>query len=148
MLFWTVVFLTLNFVLLVKGNIFYNSTVTLGEETLKKYESGLDNKKFNEKQLKAATVLALFLPLFIIEFIYFVKALSIDPLKYPTIGVFLLLILSAIFVRSAEKRYDLKTEEGRMRYKAILYKKRSFSRIIRNLVYFSYFSYIFYILVF
>jgi hypothetical protein len=123
----------------------------LGELIIKKYEYNNDNHIINEEykkeSLKVIFPMLLFLFLFFAEFIYYICAFSIDTYKYPTMFLILFLVLSMVLrYKPAKKLEDIGVEEFRKNlYKT---KKYSFQSFIYQIIYLSYFSYMFYVLVF
>jgi len=151
LLFWTVIFFTLSLILLIRGNIFYNSPIKIGELTIKKFECSNDNRVIN-KEFETASLKLMFPMLFyaflvICEFIYFIYAINIDIYKYPSIFIMLFFVLNIVLrYKPAKKIEDIGVDE----FRKILYKtkKYTFRGFIYQIIYMSYFSYIFWILVF
>jgi len=151
LLFWTVIFFLISLTLLIKGNIFYNSSIRIGEIAIQNYQDIKDGKIAN-KELVSETIklifpMLIFAILALCEFIYFINAISVDIYKYPSISIILLFVLSMILkYKPAKKIEDIGIDEYRKNiYKT---KKRSLSSFIYSLIYMTYFSYMFWILVF
>ena len=91
------------------------------------------------------------IPFIIAMAIYFFVALGIDIYKYPTIiMLFYMLFSSFVLNKNTNKsKYDLNTEEGRIKYKIFIekIKRYTFKGFITNLIYIGYFGYMFYLLV-
>lgn len=150
MLFWTVVFFTFYLVLLAKGNLTYNTTIKSGELMIKLYEQSKTEKEVNSEVFKTNWPILLYFPVFLGTFIYYISALTVDVNKYPTIGILIYLITTMVFSKSKNNKQDLTTNEGRQKYREQLYKtkKRTFTGTIKQLVFLTYFGYMFYLLVF
>lgn len=153
MLFFTLVLITLYLILLVRGSIFTNTIIKVGELTLKANEQGLKNygeKKLNEELGKLVMPMMFYtLSLLLVEMIYLINALRVDYLKYPTIIIMVLIMMAFVTSSRKSKKDDLATEEGRQSFKKKLYKNsgRTFKGTIYKLIYLSYFIYMFYVLV-
>lgn len=147
MLFFTIVFITWFFASLIKGNLYYNLTKESGLEEIKRNENSIE--KIGDAQTKMlALVFLIILPMFITEVIYLINAFNIDTLKYPTMFMIVWFILNLVIGKKNSN--DLKTSEGREKYKEKLYtmKKRTFKGTMSQLIYLSYFGYMFYMIVF
>jgi hypothetical protein len=152
MLFWTIVFITFYLFLLFKPyglNAFQGKN---GELQIKLANAKTDEEKkaIAEEQGKIILPYLLLIPFIIAEFIYLISAISIDVYKYPSIAMlFYMIIASAIGAKIKDiKKYDLTTEEGQIKYRKQIYKGRTLKGYLFNLIYLTYFGYMFYILVF
>ncbi len=145
MLFWTVVFFTMNLVLLVRKP-FRDALIKTGELNIQKAEGKITEKEFNEKVLNHGCIVLLFLPAFIGELIYLIYAIKIDPMIYPSVILLAYLIIGTVFNKT--KKNDLVSEEGRQKYRLELYKGKTLKSALINLIYCCYFGYMFYVLVF
>jgi hypothetical protein len=152
MIFWTVVFLTYALACLVKGNLFYevmkkNGLLLIKQATV---EIKDERDKINKEIIKNSWSMFLVFPIVIGMYIYFFSALSIDTLKYPTIiMLFYVLIITFVLNKNKTPKNDLTTEEGRLKTKSAIenMKRYSLKGIITHLIYVTYFSYMFYLLV-
>lgn len=151
MLFWTVVFITMSLLYLVRGKSFYSSIVKGGELLLEKSQDGTSEsrKKELEKEMLSASLplLLVDLPLAIAKLIYFFKAVNIDVYKYPTLIMIAIIVIGFVTSFSNNKNNnDLSTEEKRFKYKSKLYQKRTGWGVINSLINLGYFGYMFYVL--
>jgi hypothetical protein len=153
MLFFTVVFITYYLASIVKGNLFFDVYRKIAELTIKQNETEDKKEKDNiaKEILKTSWSMLVGFGLLIVEIIYIFSALSIDIYKYPTIiTLFYIVLMGFVFNKNNKKpKVDLKTEEGRIRYKIELekVKRYSFKGIMSNLIYLVYFGYMFYLLI-
>jgi len=153
MLFWTIILITIYLILLVRGSFFTNTIIKLGELTLKANEQGLEY--YGEGRLKnelgkiGMPMLFYGLGMLIVQLFYLINALSVDYLKYPTI-IIMIIIMSgfAIGAKKTKNKDDLTTEKGRQNYRTKLYKQssRKFKSTMTQIIYLSYFIYMFYVL--
>ena len=152
MLFWTVVFFTFYLVIFAKGNPMYNNIIKTGELTIKLYEQGKTEKEINKELFDNNWPYLFYIPLVLGTFIYYINALTVDIYKYPTIGILVYLIFTMAFSKYSnnKSKNDLTTEGGRQKYREQLYKirKRTFKGMIKQLIFLSYYGYMFYLLVF
>lgn len=146
MLFWTVAFLTMNLIFLFRVP-FREANIKNGELYIQKSEGKITEKEYSELTFKQSWTMLLMLPLFLGEIIYLISALKVDPLRYPTIISLAYFIISSVLAKTNEP-IDLSTEELKTKYRMKLYKNRTFKGILTNLIYCSYFGYMFYVLVF
>lgn len=152
MVFWTVVFITYYLASLVRGNLFHNALVKVGELTIDqaKVEGKKEKDDIAGEMLKVSWPMFLGVPLVIILYVYLFKAITLDIHQYPTLAM-LFYILFTTFVMRTKKttKNDLTTNEDIVRAKISLenIKRYTFKRSLVNLVYLSYFSYMFYVLV-
>jgi hypothetical protein len=152
MVFWTIVFLTYALACLVNGNLFYNIMKKNGLLLIQQAEvtTKEEKEKIGKEILKNALPMFFTLPIVFGMFIYFICALSVDILKYPTIiTLFYALIVTIVSNKNKTPKVDLTTEEGRIRAKINIEKMKrySFKGVITQLIYVTYFSYMFYLLV-
>jgi hypothetical protein len=151
MLFWTIVFFTFSIIKLIKGNVFYETSVAMAEAEVKKANPELskaDKDNIDKEILKNGGAIFSIgvLIMAIAEIIYYLKAVNLDIYKYPTIGMILLVIL--IVVKGAiKKKPDLSSELKQKEYLAKVYanKRTLFGTFntLANLVYFGYMFYVF-----
>jgi hypothetical protein len=149
MVFWTIVFIIFYLSLLLKGSPFYKKRIEYGELEIKKFEGG-DKEELSTQQMKTIGFPFVCLwCLIIVEIFYLGSALDNDPNKYPTIVAMLILVLNVLLSKNSNND-DLSKEEDMRKYKVKLYKTKrwSFKGVTSNLIYLTYFCYMFYILVF
>lgn len=148
MLFLSLVFLGLGVFGLLKGKLFYKLRIELGEETIKKQT--IDNyTQSKDLGIKVLISLPIMLIYIVVYLVYLTKAVYIDPLVYPTFIMLLTYILTTVFnFAKGNKTPDLKIEENLIKYKAKMYKKRTFVGFVKSLMAVAYFSYMIYVLVF
>ena len=149
----TIIFITYYLATLVKGNLYYNWFINYHEKLISLYKEGRTKKSIDNEVTIPAIPMTLFIVLvFILELIFFIKAISI--LQIPSIILLFYSILTMIYYYGKNKMPDmstLTTEEGRIEYKKRLYevaKKRTITSVFIALVKLSYFSYMFYLFVF
>lgn len=148
MLFFTVLLFVITLILLLKGRLFHEDVIKVGEEEIAKSSSGNINKKVSEEVgIAAIKVLSVYVTIIVIQIAYLLNAIHIDPIKYPTIA---LLIWYAVgFVKmSVKKKNKLNDEKSVIKYKRNLYRKYSLSGFLFNLAWVAYLVYMFHILVF
>lgn len=152
MLFWTIVFFTFSIIKLIKGNIFYQTSINMAEITVKQANPNLTKREkdaLNEEMMRSGMwwILTLGLGMVIAEIVYLLNAVSLDIFKYPTIGMICLVIF--IVVKTyVVKKPDLSTEQNQKIYLGKVYaSKRTFFGTFNSLVNLSYFGYMFYNLI-
>lgn len=146
MTFLTIFFFAFSLAALVKGNMFKKLRIDVGEYEIKK---AIDSTAKVEESLLIRMLSLIFFmsAIMVLEIIYLLKALHIDPYIYPTIIMILLILTGYIFTKSSKK--DLATESGIAEYRKKLHdNKRKVSGILRSVLKVIYFAYMFYILVF
>ena len=152
MLFWTIVFITYHLAFIVRGNLYHDIMKKSGELTLKQAETEDKKEKDNiaKELVKKAWPIWIGSIILIAEIIYILSALKIDVLKYPTaITLFYMIFVGLILSKvNKEQKYDLKIEEDRTNYKLEIkkLKRYTFKGIISNLIYITYYCYMFYLL--
>jgi len=146
MVFLTIVFFAVTLSYLVKGTIFYDIGIEIGEDDISRARDS--NYKTPEKLAVKILFFMVFGIAYMITYtIYLIKSLSIDPYVFPTVLIILNIISNFIFKKTTKK--DLSTEEGIEAYRKRLYKpKRTFIGTIKTIFTICYFVYMFYILVF
>ena len=153
MIFWTVVFITYYLASLVRGNLFHNALVKVGELTIEQAKDKIDgkreNKEIGKEMLTASWPIFLGIPLLITLYAYLFKAISLDIYQYPTLIMLFYILFTSFVLRTKKTKDDLTTNEGIVRAKIALekLKRYTFKRSLVNLVYLSYFGYMFYVLV-
>jgi len=145
MLFWTVIFFTVNLMYLIR-NPAEKAIIKLGELKIEEAEGKYLNEKQKKEMLNNSLVIFFVNLMDLGEFIYLINVLKTDVLKYPTIIVLILTI--SLFFRKSKLSGDLSTKETISEYREKLYKQNHSKRIIISLIYCSYYAYMFYILVF
>ena len=151
MIFWTLVFITFTLIKLIKGSIFKETLIKVAEIAVKGSYPELseeEKKNLQTESFRIGWQYFLFgLIVIIVHIIYLLNAIDLDPIKYPTLLMIAWIILA--FVKGiVSKKLDLSTEEKRKSYLAKVYlSKRTLSGTILNLVFLSYFGYMFYLLV-
>lgn len=152
MLFWTVVFITYYLSSLIKGNLYYNILKANGDLILKQaqVESKREKENLSLEILKKSWTMFLAIPLMLAEIIYLINAIAVDVHKFPSILILIYTLLSVVIAYKNPKKTDLTTVEGRVKYQIELdkVKKYSFKKFFSNLVFVTYFAYMFYIIVF
>ncbi len=146
MLFWTVVFFTMNFIFLFRVP-FRETNIKIAEIYIQKAEGKITEKEYNNQIFKQSWHMFFLLLLFLGEMVYLISALKVDPLKYPTIILLVYFIIN-FAVMKLNKSVDLSTEEAKIKYRMKAYKSKTFKSILTNLIYCGYFGYMFYYLVF
>jgi len=148
MLFWTIVFITYNLWLLFKSNTLKEVASVSGEYDIKIANAQTEEEKTELKKKQTIKALPIFwlLPLIIAEITYLINAIKIDTLKYPSIVMLFYIIVTPILFK--QKKYDLTTEEGQMKYRSQIHKGKTLKSYLYNLVCLMYFGYMFYILTF
>jgi hypothetical protein len=151
MLFWTVVFITMSLLYLVRGKSFYSSIIKSGELTLEKSQENISESRKKELDqeilLTGLPLLLVNLPLAIAKLVYFFKAVNVDIYKYPTLIMIAIVVIGFVIGFSNNKNNnDLSTEEKRFNYKSKLYQKRTGWGVVNSLISLSYFGYMFYVL--
>ncbi|MET3209660.1 UNVERIFIED_CONTAM: hypothetical protein ABIC26_002607 [Paenibacillus sp. PvR008] len=150
MIFWTIVFIALHFILLVKGNVLRDTTIRNGELEIKTATEGVQTKVQLE-MLKNLAPTLLLIPIVIIELIYLFTATDNDFFKFPTLIMIAMNIIGFVrFKKTSNQKRDLSTEEKRNEYRKELYstKRRSLKSTLINLVDVIYYVYMLYCLVF
>lgn len=148
MLFLSVVFVALSLVTLVKGRLFHQIIIDLGEEEIRK--NTVDDYRPN-KELVAPTIGLIIYGLISLTtyIIYLTNAVGLDPLKYPSLIMLVWYIFGFIigYMKGKKKMdYTDKSKLNNLRNK--LYRRRTFKGTIRSIVTLTYFIYMIYILVF
>lgn len=153
MIFLSLMFIVLYLLFLVKGgnSIFNKMGIQIAEFNMQK---ATDENSISEDDKAKIGMKIIFTCIFgivlaIFEIVFLIKAIKIDLYLYPTLFVIFFVILNILTAKS-NKEYDLTTEEGRYEQRKDVekLKHRTFKGIITQLIYLSYYSYIFYILVF
>lgn len=153
MLFWTIIFLCISIIGLIKGSLFYNTNIKTGELTIKLSQATNEKEKEELKKevFKAGWGVLLFGIMFIIaRIIYLLSAIHYDFLKYPTlviIAIMAIVFIKQIVTPNNTKDSNLNTEETINKYRAKIYQKRTVSGFLMNLINLSYFGYMLWILV-
>jgi len=123
----------------------------MGEIEIKKHENkdkiNLIKSQVESAFFKILPVILLGIFMAISEFIYYICAINIDIYKYPSICMILFVVLSVLLKWKPKQTVD---KIGVEEYRKNIYKiqKHSFKGVIYQLMYLSYFSYMFWILVF
>lgn len=149
MVFFTVFFLIVSLISLVKGSLFRNIYVTFGEEAIKAYKLGKDYKPDGKLGLKLflSSVFALFISLS--QFIYYCIAINYDNFKYPTLCFMVYFILVLVWsIAKRRSKLDLSTDEKIHKYRAKLYRGQTFKSTIAQLANVAYFAYMMWQIVF
>lgn len=150
MLFLTLVFITWFLTLLIKGNPIANLSIRITEVGVKASEGKSLTK--DEENTSVKFVLAVFgmLILWIIQIIYLIKAIPIDTYKYPTFIMIAYLIFTIVTTKKPKSKINLTTEEGKMEYRKVGYQieKKTFTGVIKTLIFLAYYGYMFYLLAF
>lgn len=146
MVFLTIVFFAVTLSYLVKGTIFYDLGIEIGEDDISRARDS--EYKTPEKLAVKIIFFVIFGIVYMITYmVYLIKSLTIDPYIFPTVLIILNIVSNFIFKKTIKK--DLTTEEGIAAYRKKLYKpKRTFIGTIKTIFTVSYFAYMFYILVF
>ena len=150
MLFWTLVLIAFTIIKLIKGGFFKEVIVNVAELTVKQYNpetSEKEKKALQEEVLKVSWVYLLFgLVTVIVHIVYLLNAIELDPLKYPTL-IMIAWVMLAFIKGVVTKKMDLSIEQNRKIYlsKAYLLNKRTLQGTIKNLLFLSYFGYMFYL---
>ncbi|MGG3890222.1 hypothetical protein [Metabacillus fastidiosus] len=150
MLFLTFVFLIWYSVLLLKGNIFHNLGMEIGEEEIRKQRLGTDNYKADENlTIKILLISCFLIPMIVVLVIYLCVGIQYDPLKYPTLTLLVYYVGSLLLgVLKNKKKIDLSSEDKIEKYRKKLKKKRTVKGILLQLIWTTYFLYMAYNIVF
>lgn len=150
MIFWTLVFITWFLILLIKGNPIANLSIKLTEMGIKASEGKSLTK--DEENTSVKFVIAVFgmLILWIIQIIYLIKAIPIDTYKYPTFIMLAYLIFTIVTTKKPKSKVNLTTDEGKIEYRKVAYQsgKKTFTGVIKTLIFLAYYGYMFYLLAF
>lgn len=149
MVFFTVVMLVLNLILLVSGGFFHSIKVEIGEEEIKKAKVGTDNYK-RDHDFEVRVILMGLYTLFmtLLYFMYFSIAISFDPYLYPTLILLTYMIIVILYAfASRNKKLDLTSDEQVAKLRKRLGKKRTFRNTMVQITFIIYFGYMLYYLV-
>lgn len=146
MLFLTLLFVFFYGYALAKGRLFYDLQIELLEFQIKK-EKGQVDKVSNELGLKALLLVVYMVAIILFLAIYLVKATGSDPLLYPTLGVIILNFLSLVVGSAFNKKRDLSDEKQAIRALVKQQDRYTFKGVAFNLIYLTYFIYMFLVLV-
>lgn len=148
MLFLTLVFLSFTFVSLVKGKLFYQFAIDLGEENIKQQTDS--DYKPNTSLAGKMIAFSLFAIVYLVTyFIYLTNAIGLDPLKYPSLLMFLWVLINFIMgYKNRSGKLDFRNQDVVNKFRKKIYKKRTLKGTIGNLISTIYFVYMVYVIVF
>lgn len=148
MLFLTLVFLSLTFVSLVKGKLFYQFAIDLGEENIK--QQTVSDYKPNTSLAGKMITFSLFAVVYLVTyFIYLTNAIGLDPLKYPSLLMLLWVLIGFIMrYKNGSNKLDFTNQDVVNKFRKKIYKKRTLKGTIEKLISTSYFVYMIYVIVF
>jgi len=150
MLVLSIIFITYYFARLIKGNLFHNQIIKGSDISLKQAMTTdkTEKTKLGKELISSSYCMFLALPLAITEYIFLIKAIPLDSLKYPTIIMIFYSLLNIVFSKGfgKPKNMDLTTEEGIFNYKVTAskikrYSVKGFITALGCLVYYGYMFY-------
>ncbi|TVY09844.1 hypothetical protein [Paenibacillus cremeus] len=149
MIFWTLVFITTSLLTLFNKGIFQSLNQKMKQLELKRLGDGNDEAYTKEFVKFGCFSLIAGMALFVAQIVYIIKAIEIDPYKYPSILAVAIVIICFLRMKKSKKTSEM-NEQELIIYKAELLKpkKRTFLQVVLSLLWAAYFGYMFYVLVF
>lgn len=142
MLFLSLLFVLISAYTLIRGKLFHGFLMEHADWEVK-IKRG-DEKEFPKEMLVKSGMVGIFaMVMFIIEVLFVVSALKVDPYLFPTLFFIVITFLNTVSSANSKNKKDLATEVGRVKYLTKVYKKRTFKGTILSLINFTYFTYLF-----
>ena len=151
LIFFTILFIAIYTISLIKGSPFKDELIQIGEAEIRIAQGENKEDVYLEKNiiLSSIKIFIISITIIISQLIYFIVALKYDVLLYPTILIMSYVVTEIVYQIIFKRNSDLKlnSEKEIQKFKNKLYGKTPLKSTLINIVFLSYFIYMFYILV-
>ncbi|MFQ3543456.1 hypothetical protein Q7A53_05170 [Halobacillus rhizosphaerae] len=144
MVFWTIIFLVFNVILITKIKSLQENLIKIVEHEIKDFEQGYVSEPPTDLLINSLKTLIL-IPLFIGQLVYVSFAVLVDPFLYPSIVLLVLMIISLLktFIKKTNK---IESKEDIMKVRKRVY-KRKYRAYLNPTIWISYFIYMLIVLI-